>query len=79
MHTVQLLLKPTTYERAEIERRFHAVSHIHNVCVKRMRKQIALLLKDEEYRNWRAEYGSLSKIEKPSKDEKERKKHLLLT
>ena len=76
MHTVQLLLKPTTYERAEIERRFHAVSHIHNVCVKRMRKQIALLLKDEEYRNWRTEYGSLSKIEKPSKAEKERKKAL---
>ena len=76
MHTVQLLLKPTTYERAEIERRFHAVSHIHNVCVKRMRKQIALLLKDEEYRNWRTEYGSLSKIEKPSKAEKKRKKAL---
>ena len=76
MHTVQLLLKPTTYERAEIERRFHAVSHIHNVCVKRMRKQIVLLLKDEEYRNWRTEYGSLSKIEKPSKAEKERKKAL---
>lgn len=76
MHTVQLLLKPTTYERAEIERRFHAVSHIHNVCVKRMRKQIALLLKDEEYRNWRTEYDSLSKIEKPSKAEKKRKKAL---
>lgn len=76
MHTVQLLLKPTTYERAEIERRFHAVSHIHNVCVKRMQKQLALLVKDEEYHGWRMEYRSLNKIEKPSKTQKKRKKAL---
>lgn len=76
MHTVQLLLRPTTYERAEIERRFHAVSHIHNVCVKHMRRQIALLLRDQEYQDWRAEYILLSKIEKMSEGETHRKKEL---
>lgn len=42
MHTVQLLLKPTTYEREEMERRFHALSHIHNVCIKHMRKLLKM-------------------------------------
>ena len=31
MHTVQLILRPTEYEKAVINKRFHAVSHIHNV------------------------------------------------
>ena len=34
MHTVQLLLKTSKYERHEIDRRFHALAHLHNVCVK---------------------------------------------
>lgn len=61
MHTVQLLLRPTTYEREEIERRFHALSHIHNVCVKRMRDQLKFLLRDREYQTWRKEYVTLVK------------------
>ena len=32
MHTVQLLLKTSKYERHEIDRRFHALAHLHNVC-----------------------------------------------
>lgn len=32
MHTVQLILRPAEYEKAVINKRFHAVSHIHNVC-----------------------------------------------
>ena len=38
MHTVQLLLKTSKYERYEIDRRFHALAHLHNVCVKHARK-----------------------------------------
>ncbi len=38
MHTVQLLLKTSKYERHEIDRRFHALAHLHNVCVKHARK-----------------------------------------
>ena len=35
MHTVQLLLKASKYERHEIDRRFHArFGTLHNVCVK---------------------------------------------
>ena len=30
MHTVQLLLKTSKYERHEIDRRFHALAHLHN-------------------------------------------------
>lgn len=76
MHTVQLLLRPTTYEQEEIERRFHALSHIHNVCVKRMRGQLKLLLRDEEYQAWRKEYVALVKKKELTADEKHRKKVL---
>lgn len=76
MHTVQLLLRPTAYEKLEIERRFHAISHIHNVCVKHMWKQLALLLRDREYQAWRSEYIVLIKNDKLSKAEKIRKKEL---
>ena len=38
MHTVQLLLKTSKYERHEIDRRFRALAHLHNVCVKHARK-----------------------------------------
>ena len=31
MHTVQLLLKTSKYERHEIDRRFRALAHLHNV------------------------------------------------
>ena len=38
MHTVQLLLKTSKYERYEIDRRFlYALAHLHNVCVKHAR------------------------------------------
>ncbi len=33
MHTVQLLLKPSKYERCEIDHRFRTLAHLHNVCV----------------------------------------------
>lgn len=38
MHTVQLILRPTEYEKSIIDKRFYAVSHIHNVCVKHAKK-----------------------------------------
>ena len=76
MHTVQLLLRPIAYEKIEIERRFHAISHIHNVCVKHMRKQLSILLRDREYQTWRSEYIVLIKSDKLSKAEKIRKKEL---
>ena len=38
MHTVRLLLDTTKYDEYIINRRFHAVSHIHNVLVKHAMK-----------------------------------------
>lgn len=61
MHTVQLLLKPTAYEQRELERRFHALAHIHNVCVSHAKKLLCRLLHDWEYQAWRDEYLSLPK------------------
>ena len=44
MHTVQLILKPTEYEKSVIDKRFHAVSHTHNVCVKHAKKLLMQLV-----------------------------------
>ena len=49
MHTVQLLLKTSKYERHEIDRRFHALAHLHNVCVKHARKCMIRLQHDKRY------------------------------
>lgn len=64
MHTVQLLLKPTEYEKKELERRFYAISRIHNICVKYVRKQLVRLEHDKEYQEWRKEYIRLSNDKK---------------
>ena len=48
MHTVQLLLKTSKYERHEIDRRFHALAHLHNVCVKHARKCMIRLQHDND-------------------------------
>lgn len=64
MHTVQLLLKPTEYEKEELERRFYAISRIHNICVKHVRKQLVRLEHDKEYQEWRKEYTRLNNDKK---------------
>jgi len=64
MHTVRLLLKPTEYDRQILEKRFHAVSHIHNVLVKHAKKQLQKLYNDREYVSRKAEYTVLLKKEK---------------
>lgn len=64
MHTVQLLLRPTAYECSELDRRFHAISHIHNVCVSHADKLLVRLEHDNEYQAWRKEYLSIPKESK---------------
>ena len=66
MHTVQLILRPTEYEKAVINKRFHAVSHIHNVCGKHAKKLLMQLDHDNEYQSWRSEYCKLLKQKKLS-------------
>ena len=74
MHTVQLLLKISKYERHEIDRRFHALAHLHNVCVKHARKCMIRLQHDKRYAELRQLYNELVKKEKMSKEEKLQKK-----
>ena len=74
MHTVQLLLKPSKYERHEIERRFRALAHLHNVCVKHARKCMIRLQHDKRYAELKQLYSGLLKKDKLSKKEKSQKK-----
>lgn len=80
MHTVQLLLKPSNYERYEIDRRFRALAHLHNVCVKHARKCMVRLQYDKDYAALRQQYlelsKKLSKKEELSKEDKAEKKAL---
>lgn len=76
MHTVQLILRPTEYEKSVIDKRFHAVSHIHNVCVKHAKKLLMQLDHDKEYQSWRSEYCALSKQKDMSKADHTRKLEL---
>ena len=76
MHTVQLILKPTEYEKSVIDKRFHAVSHIHNVCVKHAKKLLMQLSHDNEYQSWRSEYCALSKQKDLSKTDRTRRLEL---
>ena len=64
MHTVQLLLKTSKYERHEIDRRFHALAHLHNVCVKHARKCMIRLQHDKRYAELRQLYNELVKKKK---------------
>lgn len=61
MHTVQLLLKPSKYERYEIDRRFRALAHLHNVCVKHARKCMIRLQHDKRYAELKLSYNELLK------------------
>ena len=80
MHTVQLLLKPSKYERYEIDRRFRALAHLHNVCVKYARKCMVRLQYDKDYAALRQQYmelsKKLSKKEELSKEDKAEKLYL---
>lgn len=76
MHAVQLILRPTEYEKVVINKRFHAVSHIHNVCVKHAKKLLMQLNHDKEYQSWRGEYCVLSKQKELSKADRARKLEL---
>ncbi len=79
MHIVQLILRPTEYEKAVINKRFHAVSHIHNVCVKHAKKLLMQLNHEDEYPLWRSEYCKLLKQKKLSRADRTRKLKLSKT
>ena len=76
MHTVRLLLSTTQYDKQILEKRFHAVSHIHNVLVKHAKKCLKKLSCDKAYQSLKGEYSGLLKKSKLSKEERTSKKEL---
>lgn len=59
MHTLRLALRTTEYDEHILEKRFHALSHIHNVLVKHARKLMADLDRNAEYQALREAYIGL--------------------
>ena len=80
MHVVCLHIKTTADEDRLIDRSFRALSHIHNVLVKHVRKLLVQLEHDKEYQFLRNDYIALLSShkdeEKLSKDDAAYKKSL---
>lgn len=76
MHTLTLLIKTTKYDEQQINRRFHAYQRIYNTAVKRVRKLITRLERDEDYKQYLAEYKLLLQKQKLNTLEKQRKLQL---
>lgn len=76
MHVLELPLKTTKYDNEQIDRRFHALSRVHNQLVSHARNLMNRLDQDREYQNWREEYRRLSGKKKLSENDKARKKEL---
>ncbi len=84
MHTVKLRLQTTKYDRQMIEKRFYAISHIHNVMVKHAKKRLKRLEHNTEYQALLTEYKKLSEKlkfsdgQKLSPEDKSRQKDLMM-
>ena len=76
MHTLRLPLKTTVYDRQQMERRFHAVSHIHNVAIKHSIRLLQKLKFHKEYQLCLTEYKELLKKQNLSAKDKKRKTEL---
>ena len=76
MHTVRVKLKTTAYQESIIDRRFHALSHIHNVLVKHVRKRLVQMEHDSEYILLLEEIRQMAKKERLSAAEKHRRKEV---
>ena len=68
MHTLTLRLLTTKYDCQVMEKRFHAVSHIHNVMVKHAKKLLKRLKHDKEYQTLKTEYVGFLKKQASSKN-----------
>ena len=76
MHTIRFRLKTTSYDRQAMEKRFHALSHVHNVMVKHAKKLLKKLKFDAEYQELKKQYIELGKKPELSPSEKKQKKQL---
>ena len=64
MHTLRLKLETNKREEAIINKRFYAISHIHNVLVKHAKKLLIPLEHEKLYQSYLFEYKELLKKEK---------------
>lgn len=76
MHTLRFKLKTTAYDEQIIEKRFHALSHVHNVMVKHAKKLLKQLRFHKEYQELRTQYAVLGKKQELSLAEGKQKKQL---
>ena len=76
MHVLELPLKTTKYDNYLLNRRFHAISHIHNVCVKYMKKRLGKLKFDKDYQVYLQEYLELKDKKTLKSIDKKRKNEL---
>lgn len=76
MHTVRLKLKTNEYDCHILEKRFHALSHVHNVMVKHGKALLKKLSCNSEYAALRDKYQHLPKGDDISSADKKRKKQL---
>lgn len=60
MHTCRLKLHTTKEQDYEIDRRFFAMFHLHNIMVKHAGKLLSRLDGNKDYRQWKQDYISVS-------------------
>ena len=77
-HVISLPIITNPYEEQLMNRSFHALSHIHNVLVKHVRKLLIQLEHDHEYQELRNQYLLLAHKDKDklTSSDKETKKQL---
>lgn len=61
MHTIRFKLETTVYDRQVMEKRFRALSHIHNVMVKHAKKLLKKLAANAEYQELKKQHSALKK------------------
>ena len=76
MHTIRFKLETTVYDRQVMEKRFRALSHIHNVMVKHAKKLLKKLAANAEYQELKKQHSALKKIPEMSPSEKKLEKQM---
>lgn len=76
MHTIRFNLETTAYDEQIMEKRFRALSHVHNVMVKHAKKLLKQLRFHKEYQNLRRQYVALGQNQELSPAEAKQKKQL---
>lgn len=76
MHTIRFKFETTAYDKQVMEKRFHALSHVHNVMVKHAKKLLKQLRFHKEYQDLRKQYAVFGKKQGLSPVEAKQKKQL---